>query len=925
MYMGSLTLGIVVFTAIINIFLGLLVLLKNPSSATNRLITALAIIFSAWSVFNYFSLNSVTADATLFWIRMVMVATAPLGPTVALALKAFPSSELAINKKILYGLLISTVIVSILALTPFVFSGVTLSPTISPTPNFGILFYVVLFIGSLIYGIVVTVKKYRKAKGVSKLQFKYLFIGVILTFALQVLTNFIAVVLFNFSGLVALGPSFSLIFVGLISYAIIKHRLLDIRLALRRGLAQLLIAFTILAIFIVAGIMYASLNGLKFDTNLLFVFIFVAFLLSFIYDSVSYYLRKATDKYLFTSLYTPSELLRELSIALNSTLDFEEVLKNVYGIINNNLHISSIAFAVKLQGRKNISNLFPQSDFAIYEYGDKNKKLIMVSILADFLKNTEGAVVFEDLQRDLAEIEEVSKRKIYEWMTENEVGIVLPLKVKNEVIGAVMLGEKLSGDAFTSEDVDVLETFALQASIGIENILLFMHSRDFGERLKIEVEKATAELKQKNKNLEILRHMENIITTTLDLKEMCQKIVDTISWELGYEGALISLVDPKRNVLVPTAVSQTPTIKKALAILPAHMEDIVMPLTEKKSMAVQALDLRTKITTISLADAFAPGLPRPVSDAIQKLVGMKGMITYPLYSKDKPLGVLALAMHVSPRDVPFSEMNVLDAFMDEVGIALENSYLYEEAKTANDALEVSNQKLIELDKMKDEFVSVASHELRTPMTAINGYVWMLLNGKGGELQEKQRYYLQRVAQSTQRLINLVNDMLTISRIEGGRTKIENKNFELVDLLKAVNEELQIKADEKGIKLGLQTEDVVHVFADQDKVHEVLINLIGNSLKFTEQGSITTTVLDKGDYVAVSVNDTGKGIAAEDMPKLFTKFGRLDNQYATVAQTAGTGLGLYICKKYIDGMGGTVSVTSTVGKGSTFTFTLKKAL
>ncbi len=856
---------------------------------------------------------------------MVMVATAPLGPTVALLLLAFPRSEISVRKRSVVLLIFSTIAVALMAMTPLVFSGVTLVPTISPKPNFGILFYVVLFFGSLIYGIWVTIHRYKKAKGIIKLQFKYLYIGVILTFALQVVTNFVAVVLFQFSGFVALGPSFSLIFVALISYAIIKHRLLDIRLALRRGLAQLLITISIIGIFSIAGFVYFSFKGDNFDYTLLYIFVLAAFLLSLVYDSLAYYIRKATDKYLFSSVYNPSDLLRELSLALNSTLGFEEVLKNVYTIINSNLHISHMAFAVKLQGRNNLSTIFPQSkEFVVYNYGESNKQLVMLSVLTSLLQTSSGSVLLEDLQDDVIDKEDHNKNQVIEWMLENEVSIVLPLKIKNEVIGAIIIGDKKSGDAFTREDVSVLETFALQAAIGIENILIFMHSRDFGERLKIEVDRATLELKQKNKNLEILRHMENIITTTLDLKEMCQKVVDTISWELGYDGAIISLVDSKRSVLVPTAVSQTPTIKRALSVLPGPFENITTPLDEKRSMAVQALDLRSKITTTSLADALAPGLPRPISNTIQQVIGMKGMIVYPLFSKDKPLGTLALAMHIAPHDVPASEMNVLDAFMDEVGIALENSYLYEEAKTANEALEVSNQKLIELDKMKDEFVSVASHELRTPMTAINGYVWMLLNGKGGDLQEKQRYYLQRVAQSTSRLINLVNDMLTISRIEGGRTKIENKNFELVDLIKAVNEELQIKADEKNIKLGIESEDKVLVFADGDKVHEVLINLIGNSLKFTDQGSITTTVLDKGDFVSVSVTDTGKGINPEDMPKLFTKFGRLDNQYATVAQTTGTGLGLYICKKYIEAMGGTVSVTSTPGKGSTFTFTLKKA-
>ncbi len=908
---------------ITTLFLGIFVFLKRNRNNVSYSFSLFSFFVASWSGFYFLWQISKDADSALLWTRVLMSFAIFIPWFYILFVYSFLNIVKQKRIHLLASFIVLTVFLPLNVFSSNFIKGVEprLSFAFWPIPGYYYNIFISLWCLLVVYASFVLYNSLRYSSGTKRNQLKFLFLGMVVGFSGGATNYFLW---YNIP-IPPIGNPAVLFFVGSTAYAIMRHRFLDFRLLAARSLLYTLL-LGILSILYVSSVFLVSQFFLTATTNTTTTAIYtvLALFTSLTFPPLKRYLEKCTNKIFFKSHYSANELLYSLSQTLNNTMGFEDVLKNVFALLNEGMHIQSVVFAVKLQGRKNLPVTFSESgDYAIYTYGQGPKNLVMLQQLSDTLQKYRSSVVVDDLQTELAAEEDASKRVIYEWMIENEVGMVLPLRIKNEVIGAIVLGGKQSGEPYSTEDVNVLETFALQAAIGIENILLFMHSRDFGERLKVEVEKATAELKQKNKNLEILRHLENIITTTLDLREMCQKIVDTISWELGYDGALISLVDLKRKVLVPTAVSQTPIIKKALNVLPVKMEDIVTPLDEKRNMSVQAIDLHSKITTTSLADAFSPGLPRAVSASIQQIVGMKGMIIYPLFSKDKPIGTLALAMHVEPHDIPAAEMNVLDAFMDEVGIALENSYLYEEAKKANDALEVSNKRLVELDKMKDEFVSVASHELRTPMTAINGYVWMLLNGKGGELQEKQRYYLQRVSQSTSRLINLVNDMLTISRIEGGRTKIENKNFDLVDLIKAVVEELQIKADEKGIKLSVESEDKINVFADIDKVHEILINLIGNALKFTEKGTVTTTVLDRGEFVSVAVRDTGKGIAQEDMPKLFTKFGRLDNSYATVAETTGTGLGLFICKKYLEAMGGTIGVTSTIGKGSSFTFTLKK--
>lgn len=231
---------------------------------------------------------------------------------------------------------------------------------------------------------------------------------------------------------------------------------------------------------------------------------------------------------------------------------------------------------------------------------------------------------------------------------------------------------------------------------------------------------------------------------------------------------------------------------------------------------------------------------------------------------------------------------------------------------------------VELDKTKDDFISVTSHELRTPITIIKSYLWMLQNDKGGTLTQKQRDYIEKAIKGSERLLNLINDTLNISRMENGKIEFKIEELDLVALLKDYYSDFKIKTDEKKLELILDAPDnLKHVFADKDKMREILTNFFGNSFKFTATGSITIKAENtENNTVKVSIKDTGKGISKDDLKRLFLKFGRLDNSYQTVAESAGTGLGLYIVKQYIEEMAGSIGAYSDgEGKGSTFWFTL----
>jgi signal transduction histidine kinase len=321
-----------------------------------------------------------------------------------------------------------------------------------------------------------------------------------------------------------------------------------------------------------------------------------------------------------------------------------------------------------------------------------------------------------------------------------------------------------------------------------------------------------------------------------------------------------------------------------------------------------------------------------IKDILRRL-GME--VSIPLVTESEEMGLLVCGAKESGEIYSDGDLKVLDILAPEAAVAIQNAKAYEEIKRfsvtlqeevekATHDLQVANEKLKDLDKLKDEFVSVASHELRTPMTAIKSYLWMALAGRGGELTEKQKYYVDRAYISADRLIRLVNNMLNVSRIESGRIEIELEKLDISRLARDVVDEVTPRANELGIRVTChEQKDLPEVLADPDKIKEVLINLIGNSLKFTPKGgSIEINFNVKNDMVETSVSDTGKGIAKEDMPKLFKKFGLIEGSYASTQQDGGTGLGLYITWNIILLHHGTIKAESEgLGKGATFTFSL----
>jgi len=228
------------------------------------------------------------------------------------------------------------------------------------------------------------------------------------------------------------------------------------------------------------------------------------------------------------------------------------------------------------------------------------------------------------------------------------------------------------------------------------------------------------------------------------------------------------------------------------------------------------------------------------------------------------------------------------------------------------------QEIEKIDKAKSEFISIASHQLRTPLTAVKGYISMILEGTYGQLAEKQTRPLENVYQSNERLIRLVNDLLNLSRLDAGKIEFSPTLTSLEEMVSSIVEELRINAEKKGLymKMIKPSESLPKIMADQDKLRQVILNIVDNAIKYTKEGGITLELKKLNEQEEVRVSDTGEGIDEGELNSLFQMFSRATA--GTQLHAEGTGLGLYVARQFIEMHGGKIWAESAgKGKGSAF--------
>ena len=317
--------------------------------------------------------------------------------------------------------------------------------------------------------------------------------------------------------------------------------------------------------------------------------------------------------------------------------------------------------------------------------------------------------------------------------------------------------------------------------------------------------------------------------------------------------------------------------------------------------------------TIHIADIEAD--PSVDDSSGMRSIGARTGLGVPLLRGDEVLGVIVL-VRIEVRPFDQREIELVESFARQAAIAIENVRLFKEIQQKSAQLEIAN-------RHKSEFLANMSHELRTPLNAIIGFSDVLLQKMFGELNEQQADYLEDIRSSGTHLLTLINDILDLSKIEAGRMELELAPFSLVAALNNAVTLVRERAQSHGIKLELDVAPQLDtVVADERKVKQVVVNLLANAVKFTPDGGTVTLHADRDDgTVRLAVKDTGIGIAPADQQRIFEEFQQAGTQ--TEKSREGTGLGLTLSRRMVELHGGTITLDSAPGKGSTFTVALPR--
>jgi signal transduction histidine kinase/ActR/RegA family two-component response regulator len=478
-------------------------------------------------------------------------------------------------------------------------------------------------------------------------------------------------------------------------------------------------------------------------------------------------------------------------------------------------------------------------------------------------------------------------RQDVQEMNGSRTVIAAPLILDDEVVGAISLW-RTKVEPFDERATAMLRTFAAQAAAVVRNLHLVR-----------ELEGRQRELARKVEQLQALNEVGETVGSTLDLDEVLFKIIlNAVRFAECDGGSIMEYVEAERRLLARTTYPSNPELLSGLRKIKIGLDETLVGRAAREGRPIP-------ISDIALAD-------RDVHLELLYQDGWRSVLAVPVLRHGQIIGVMVVRRK-SPGNFSGDVMDFMETFANQSALAVSNARLFRELERKSAQLEVASEH-------KSDFLASMSHELRTPLNAVIGFSEVLLERMFGDLNERQEEYLRDILSSGKHLLELLNEILDLSKVEAGRMELEPSVFPVRGVIEDTIALVRERAALHGIGLTLEIDPALDLIeSDELRFKQVMLNLLSNAVKFTPDGGhIAVKAARTERRMTVTVSDNGIGIPSEDQERIFEAFhqGRRGP-----SREDGTGLGLTLCRRIVALMGGVMTLQSEVGVGSTFGFTV----
>ncbi|MBS3121416.1 GAF domain-containing protein [Candidatus Woesearchaeota archaeon] len=571
----------------------------------------------------------------------------------------------------------------------------------------------------------------------------------------------------------------------------------------------------------------------------------------------------------------------DVSMSLSKIFDLEKILNlviiKIVKIIGCDMCTINFLDATK-------EYFIPKSIYShSHEYFKKGRVSVNQSVCGLAIK-TNQTIFIENVIK-----EPLYANKLFAKKEQLRSMLSIPLITQDEAIGTINIYTKKT-KKYSKDEIDLLKGLANQAALSIRNCELY-------DNLNKEMD-VLSNILETSQSINAQLNLDNLLKITFE---------KTIELTKADSGILLLLKDDFLEIKLTKGYA-----KEKASIIRIKKDEGISGWVARNGKPLIIANVKDDKRYVEINK-------KTVSEA-----------AIPLIKAGKVIGVLNFESSNYDNFRRFEKP--LEILTNQIAIAIENAKLYHEISLFNETLKnevyMATKELVEKNKelermaqLKSDFVSNVSHELRTPLTSIKGYSKLLLEGRLGEVPEKQVQCLKIILEETDRLTRLINEILDLAKLEKGKVKFKKEKINIEEVAQKVIETLTTLADDKDIKIHFTpTGKIFNIAASQDLIKQVFFNLIGNAIKFTpKKGSIYVNIENIENEIKVTIKDTGIGIKKEIVPKIFDKFFQVDS--SMTREHGGTGLGLPISKHIIDAHKGKIFVESEVGKGSSFIFTL----